>query len=239
MFKNIIIAALLVGAITGALLGVLQIFTTSPIIMAAEAYEVSEASAADTHNGATQAHSHTHSHDDAGEAWAPSDGIERTTYTIFASMLTAVGFAMLVIAAMAYTQKIKPLHGLLFGLAGYLSFFVAPSLGLIPEIPGTLAANLEGRQGWWMMTVLLTAAGLACLAFMPKLFKLFGFALIAVPHVLGAPLPSQHGFANTDPQAVAALTELSGQFVIMTAITLLVFWVVLGVLSSYAAKKYL
>lgn len=231
MFKNIIISALLVGAIAGAVLGVMQIFATSPIIFAAEVYEVAEAPSDHSHDATT------HSHE--AEAWAPEDGIERGIYTIFAAMLTAVGFAMLVIAAMAFTKKFEIWHGLLFGLAGYLSFFVAPSLGLVPEIPGSLAANLEGRQGWWMMTVLLTAAGLACFAFMPKFFKLFGFALIAVPHVLGAPLPEHHGFANTDPEAVAALTALSGDFIMMTAVTLFVFWLVLGVLASFAGRKYI
>lgn len=230
MFKNIVISALIVGAIAGAILGALQNFTTSPIILAAEFYEVTAAPDEHTHDAAD------HQHD--AEEWGPEDGFERITYTILASILTAVGFAMLTIAAMAYTEKVKPLHGLLFGLAGYIIFFVAPSLGLVPEIPGSLAANLEGRQGWWMMTVILTAAGLACLAFIPSLFRLFGVALIAIPHIIGAPLPEHHGFLNTHPDAVAALTELSGQFVIMTGATLLVFWVILGLLSSYAAKRF-
>lgn len=233
MFKNIIINALVVGAIAGALLGVMQIFTTSPIIQAAEFYEIT---ADETAHDEGAAHSHG---DEDAEAWGPEDGFERTAYTIASSMLTAVGFAMLTIAAMAFTNKTSLLSGLLFGLAGYLSFYVAPSIGLSPEIPGTVAANLEGRQGWWMMTVLLTAAGLACLAFMPNLFKISGLALIAVPHILGAPLPEHHGFANTHPDAVAALTSLSSDFIIATAATLFIFWVVLGLVSSYMTKRFM
>lgn len=232
MFKNIIVSAMIVGVIAGAFLGALQNFTTTPIILAAEFYEVTAEAGAEV-----DGHSHSHAGDDA-EAWGPEDGFERTAYTIFASILTAIGFAMLVIAAMAFTKKTSLLSGLLFGLAGYLSFYVAPSMGLLPEIPGTVAANLEGRQGWWLMTVILTAAGLACLAFMPKLFKLFGFALIAIPHILGAPLPEHHGFANTHPEAVAALTNLSNEFIMMTAITLFMFWVVLGMLSGFVAKRF-
>lgn len=232
MFKNIIVSAMIVGVIAGALLGALQNFTTTPIIIAAEFYEV-------TADPSAEADGHGHSHgDEEAEAWGPKDGFERTAYTIFASILTAVGFAMLVIAAMAFTKKTSLLSGLLFGLAGYLSFYVAPAMGLLPEIPGTIAANLEGRQGWWLMTVILTAAGLACLAFMPQLFKLFGIALIAIPHILGAPLPEHHGFANTHPEAVAALTDLSNEFILMTAISLFIFWVVLGMLSGYVAKRF-
>lgn len=235
MFKNIIISAIIVGVIAGAILGLLQNFTTTPIILAAEAYEVTEAPAATANEG----HSHNaaaHNHDE--NAWSPEDGFERTAYTILASILTAIGFAMLTIAAMAFSGKTSMLNGLLFGLAGYLSFYVAPSLGLLPEIPGTVAANLEGRQAWWLITVVLTAAGLGCLAFINSYFRLFGLALMAIPHILGAPLPEQHGFANQSPEAVAALSNLSNDFILMTAITLFVFWVVLGVLSGYVAKRF-
>lgn len=233
MFKNIIVSALIVGALVGALLGVLQIFTTSPIIQAAEFYEITADPTTPTHDEST-----THSHDDDAEAWGPEDGFERTAFTIASSMLSAVGFAMLTIAAMAFTNKTSPLSGLLFGIAGYLSFYVAPSLGLLPEIPGTVAANLEGRQGWWMMTVLLTAAGLACIAFIPSLFRWAGLALIAVPHIIGAPQPEHHGFNNTHPDAVAALTALSNEFIIATAVTLLLFWLALGLAASFAARRF-
>lgn len=235
MFKNIILSALIVGAIAGAILGAMQLFTTSPIILAAEFYEVT-ADAEPGHDDSTAAHGH--SHGDDAEAWSPEDGFERTISTIVASILTAVGFAMLTIAAMAYSQKTNLLHGLLFGIAGYLSFYVAPSMGLLPEIPGSLAANLEGRQGWWMMTVILTAAGLACLAFIPSLFRLFGIALIAIPHIIGAPQPEHHGFLNQHPDAVKALTELSNEFILMTGITLFIFWVILGLLASAATKRF-
>ena len=223
---------MIVGVIAGALLGALQNFTTTPIIIAAEFYEVTADPSAET-----DGHSHSHG-DEQAEAWGPEDGFERTAYTILASILTAIGFAMLVIAPMAFTKKTSLLSGLLFGLAGYLSFYVAPSMGLLPEIPGTIAANLEGRQGWWLMTVILTAAGLGCLAFIKSPFRFFGLGLIAIPHILGAPLPEHHGFANTHPEAVAALTDLSNEFILMTAITLFIFWVVLGMLSGYVAKRF-
>lgn len=236
MFKNIVINAMIVGVIAGALLGILQNFTTTPIILAAEAYEVSETTEATTHSHGG-ASAHTHQHDD--EAWAPQDGFERVTYTILSSILTAIGFAMLTLAAMAASGKTSLLNGLLFGLAGFTIFYIAPALGLSPEIPGTIAANLEGRQAWWLMTVILTAAGLGCLAFLNQYYKLFGLALLAIPHILGAPQPEHHGFANTEPEAVAALTALSGDFILMTGLTLLIFWVATGIVSAHFAKKFI
>ncbi len=250
MFKNIIVSAIIVGVIVGALWAVLQNFTTTPIILAAEAYEVSDPVTFDGNGNGNGNGNHTHDSKQAHEteqanghghnpdAWAPNDGFERIGYTILTSILTAIGFAMLILAAMAASNKTNLLSGILFGLAGYISFYLAPSFGLAPEIPGSQAAQLEGRQGWWLMTVLLTAAGLACMAFINSKFRFFGLGLIAIPHILGAPLPEHHGFANSDPIAVAALTNLSNEFIILTGISLLVFWLALGAASSMAAKRY-
>lgn len=233
MFKNIVLSAAFVGVIVGAIMGVMQHYTTTPIILAAEVFEISQPEIA-PHGHDGQASSDHH----AKDAWSPEDGLERMFFTLLSSIVTAIGFAMLLLAAMAASEKIKLWHGLAFGFAGYISFFVAPSFGLAPEIPGTVAAQLEGRQGWWLLCVILTAAGLGVLAFIKQYYRFFGLALIAIPHILGAPTPEHHGFANTDPEAVAALTNLTNEFLIMTAISLLIFWVLLGVVSSFAANKF-
>ncbi|MGV8769566.1 CbtA family protein, partial [Pseudomonas aeruginosa] len=52
---------------------------------------------------------------------------------------------------------------LLWGLAGYAVFCLAPSLGLTTELPGTAAADLVQRQYWWIATAAATAVGLALL----------------------------------------------------------------------------
>ena len=81
------------------------------------------------------------------------------------------------------------------------------------------------------MTVILTAAGLWILAFQPKPFiKLFGVALIALPHIFGAPQPEVHeGLA---PQ------ELRTTFHIATLATNAIFWIVLGVLSALFFRRF-
>ena len=71
------------------------------------------------------------------------------------------------------------------------------------------------------------------------IYKIIGVGLLAIPHIIGAPQPEHHGFANTDPVAVAALTNLSADFVLMTGFSLLVLWLTIGLLSAYFGRKYL
>ena len=112
----------------------------------------------------------------------------------------------------------------------YLIFFVAPSLGLPPEVPGTEAANLKDRQLWWLMTVFDTAAGLWLLVFSKtKLNKLFGAVLLISPHSIGAPQPEVH--------SSAAPAELAHTFIIATAFANAVFWLALGGLMGLFSRK--
>ena len=227
LFRKILLASLLVGLVSGVALGLIQQFTTTPIIIAAEAYEV-------TDPAATTGHSHDH-----GDGWAPQDGIERTLYSIGATVIIACAYALLLMSVMALSGRANLRNGLIWGLAGYAVFFLAPSLGLAPEIPGTQTAALEGRQGWWLATVCMTAAGIGFLFFARKYYKLIAVPLLLIPHVLGAPHPEQAGFANTHPDAIAALTSLEHEFFIATAVTLAIFWVLMGVLSAYASERYI
>src|SRR3974390_3265881 len=41
-------------------------------------------------------------------------------------------------------------EGLMWGLAGFAVFTLAPGLGLPPELPGVPAAPLLSRQLWWV-----------------------------------------------------------------------------------------
>lgn len=181
-----------------------------------------------------------HHHDP--DAWAPEDGFERLFFTSISNVLAGMGFGLLILAAMTYLGKASILSGLLWGVAGYLTFFIAPTLGLHPEIPGMEAANLQGRQGWWLTTVALTGAGLGLIAFAHISLKIAGVVLLVIPHMLGAPLPelaagASH-FSHPDPQAVIALEALAADFLQATAIANGVFWLVLGVSCGYVINKF-
>lgn len=267
IFRNLFFAALVVGIISGITLGLVQQLAVVPTILAAEKYEVAEeepaaspiqavqavttATAHDhsTHDHGTSAQSEVavtpvqeahqatgHSHDP--DAWAPEDGFERIAYTFGANILSAIGFALLLLSGMALAGKANIKTGALWGVAGYLSFFVAPAIGLHPEIPGMEAADIQGRQGWWLATVVMTAAGLGLIAFGHISLKLGGLVLLLIPHFLGAPLPETHGFAHPDAAAVAALEGLAHSFVQYTAIANGIFWLVVGISSGYFINKF-
>jgi cobalt transporter subunit CbtA len=191
---------------------------------------------ADDEHTAAHAHDQAHSHGDHAHAsQAEGSGFagfsERTLYTLLASVLTGITFALLLAAAMTFYGKGNARLGLLWGLAGYLAFFVAPSLGLPPELPGTTAAAIEYRQLWWVSTVIATIAGLALLVFAKSMvLKGVGLLLLAIPHFVGAPVPIHH--SSLAPE------ELSRAFIWMTAIANFIFWVSLGVLTAFLLNRF-
>ena len=111
-------------------------------------------------------------------------------------------------------------------------------MGIHPEIPGTIAQSLEHRQIWWISSATATAAGLLMLYYGKNPVKLGGLVLIVLPQLVGAPVTEKLGFANTDPAAIAALSKLSSQFIIMTSIGMVVFCVLLGTLSGLASARF-
>ena len=248
VLRRIAAAVLLAGALAGMLLTGIQQLQVAKIIMQAEVYEeAASAKAEEAHQhahamAATQAqgHSHEHSsehshegdhHHDA-DAWEPANGFERTAYTALANVSMAIGFALFLAAAIVISgQQANWRRGLLWGGAGYLVFFVAPSLGLPPEVPGSLAAPLHARQLWWLMTAGMTAAGLGLIVYVRHwLFKALGVALLVLPHLIGAPQPEMHGGA--------APAELVQAFIHATALANGLFWLALGGLTGYFSKKF-
>lgn len=222
--------ALLAGISAGLVGWGVHMAATTPLILQAEVYETSGEAAE-----VTAAHSHEagaaeHEHD--AEAWAPADGWERNLYTLGADVVTSVGFAFLLTAAIVFFGKGADWRrGLLWGLAGFACFTLAPAFGLPPELPGTEAAPLLDRQLWWVGTVVATAGGLFAAA---RLRNVYGYAiaviLIALPHVIGAPQP--------DVPGGLAPAELEHKFIGVAIASSLVFWLVLGVLTGAFFKRY-
>ena len=123
-------------------------------------------------------------------------------------------------------------HGAVWGLAGFAVFTLAPGLGLPPELPAMPAAEFAGRQAWWLATVVATAAGLALIALKGGFaWSLAGLALIALPHLVGAPEPPAH------ESPVPA--DLHRRFVIAAMVTSLIFWVVLGAAAGAVRRRLL
>ena len=220
--KMLIVSALWAGLWAGLLLTAVQRIQVIPSLLQAEMYEQQAANH-------VHADGQTHSHE--AESWQPQNGWERTFFTAVANISLAVGFALLLGAVGTLRGGIGGWRkGLLWGLAGYAVFFVAPSLGLPPEVPGTEAANLNARQLWWLMTVFDTAVGLWLLFFAKThTNKLLGVVLLISPHVIGAPQPEIPGSV--------APAELSAAFIVATAFANAIFWLALGALMGLFSAK--
>jgi cobalt transporter subunit CbtA len=234
ILRRILTAGLFAGLIAGTAVTVVQMLQITPLILAAEVFEDSAPAPAHVHDGATAGE---HDHDGAPEAWAPADGLERGAFTWLANILTGTGFGLILAAAMAFAGRpTDARRGLLWGLAGYGVFAVAPALGLPPELPGMMAADLAARQVWWIMTVGGTAAGLALIVFAPskpykRPLQVAGLALILLPHLLGAP--------HLAAEAGAVPAELAARFVVASLAAAALFWVVLGAVVGHVMARLL
>lgn len=246
IFRQIVFYALLVGALSGLVLTVAQTWQVVPIIQAAEEFEGEPVlTTAAEHPGHSAAfHEHAEHEHSAGE-WAPEDGIERTAYTLLSNVLTAIGFALVIMVAMLASasywrhgdHRLDWRHGLIWGGAGYAVFWLSPALGLPPEIPLAATAPLEARQLWWLFTVVCTAIGLAGLAFGKSPWRWAAPVLLLVPHLVGAPHPPGAMFGGQPPAVAAELEQLAQQFIGATAIANAALWLVLGLASAWAVRR--
>ncbi|WP_298875674.1 CbtA family protein [uncultured Bradyrhizobium sp.] len=249
-FRAIVFASVISGFIVGLLVTVVQQFGTVPLILKAEVFEKAAEThqheapataqpAAAGHEHADHDHAaHDHGagdHDHSG-AWEPRDGFERNAYTAAANVLTAIGFALLLAGFFAMRsgatgRRVSWHEGLLWGLAGFAVFTLAPGLGLPPELPGVPSSPLLSRQIWWLAAVLATAGGLALIVFRRTVpAAISGVILLTLPHLIGAP-----DLANIETNVPSSLSH---QFVTAVTVTSLVFWTLLGGLTSAVFARF-
>jgi cobalt transporter subunit CbtA len=234
LFRNAVFTAALAGLLAGIILAALQTYATVPLILQAETFENAGAPAHDhgaaSTEPATAASAESHHHDE--EAWAPADGFERFAYSAAINAVSGIGFALLLVAISEFAGGIVNWRqGVLWGLAGFAVFTLAPGLGLPPELPAMPAADLGARQTWWIGTVLATGIGLWLIAFQGTVaLSLVGLALIVAPHVIGAPQPESH--ESPIPEA------LHHQFVVAVTVTNLIFWVALGGIVALVRPRF-
>jgi cobalt transporter subunit CbtA len=216
LLRRLLVAALIAGGASGVLLGAAQVAFITPLILEAEVHERRDSSRQES----------------AQQAWAPKNGVERNVYTVLFSTLAGFGFALLLNAGMLLRGQSGIKQGLLWGCAGFAVFSLAPALGLPPELPGVPAANLLGRQTWWLSTVLATAFGLSCVAFSRRPWaRVLGIAALVLPHLIGPPSGVVSGQSSVD--------HLEGAYVATSLLTMFLFWVILGTLSSYLQNRLL
>jgi cobalt transporter subunit CbtA len=202
---------------SGLLLTVIQQIEIVPLIEVVEAREAA--------NVASQAHQHS----EANQSWIPHNGWERAVASAASNIILSIAFALLLSSAMSLRQSAGWRAGLVWGIAGYVVFFVAPALGLPPELPGTDAAPLSERQLWWVGTASCTAAGLWLAAFAGKpLVRVFGLVLLCAPHAIGAPQPQIDDGVN--------IGDLAKEFVRATYLANAALWLSLGAFVGVFAR---
>ncbi len=187
--RRVLVSALAGGCLAGLIFFALQAATLLPLIQTAERYERAAAAAMPEHT-------------EPG-GWQPEEGGERLAYTALTDVVTGIGFALLLVGGFSLQRGTVGLRrGLVWGLAGYAVFALAPGLGLPPAPPGSAAADLAARQAWWLGTALATAAGLALLVFgRRRSWQATGALLLVLPHLVGAPRPEAPG--GTAPPELA------------------------------------
>src|SRR4051794_22555403 len=152
IFRNVVFVAALAGLVSGVVQTALQTYATDPLIHQAEVFE--NAGAGEHDHVAVPAageQAAAPAHDE--QAWAPADGWERFGSNLLARVISGVGFALVLVAVSEFAGGIANWRqGLLWGLAGFAAFTLAPGFGLRPELPAMPAADLLGRQVWWWST---------------------------------------------------------------------------------------
>lgn len=218
MFRQVLIGGLLGGAAGGLIIALLQAWLATPLLLTAESFEAAS----------HLAHGHAAGHGAGHDGGA---GLLRLLQGGGATLAVAIGYAWMLLAVMAARgEHITARRAAIWALAGFLAAGLAPALGLPPKLPGMAAPDLVAAQFWWAGTALATAAGLYALAFGRGLRRVaLGIALIALPHLVGAPMAQGTG------SAVPA--DLAAAFVAVSLALQALVWVVPGALAGHVVAR--
>ena len=220
MIKQLFTSAVLAGLVAGIFAAALQLIFVVPLLIEGETFEQGLVVHFTTvENGAIET--------PVGNPDVMAQ-LPRHVGTLAMNMVVYTGFAFLMVVGIAQRagHKINGRSGLIWGLAGFLAVNLAPAVGLAPELPGTIAADMFARQMWWLGTVLASIAGIASIAFARAPWGMItGAALLAAPHVIGAPvLDTYYGIAPP---------ELASHFAARALAVAAASWAVLGATAGW------
>lgn len=208
--RHLLLVGLVAGVVAGLAASVLQAFLVTPLILEAERSEA-------VHPPAPDSQHESHEHE--------SSPLQRGGLTFVSNTLAGIGFGLLLAAGYSLRGAVNWRAGVAWGLAGFAAFYLAPSIGLPPSLPGSDLADLGARQAWWLGTAVATVVGLAVLLLgRPGWAKGLGVALLIVPHLIGAPQQA----ARFGPPP-----ELAQAFILWSGLVAAVFWLVLGASSGW------
>ncbi len=217
MFSRFVTSALFAGAVAGLIAGLLQLAFVQPVLLHAELYESGEL----VHFGADAVSAHP---------VLPGFDAVRDGLSLIFTMLTYTGYALILLALMSLAEdrgaRIDARTGMIWGIAGFVMFHLAPAFTLAPEVPGVAAADVGARQVWWFATVAAAGVALWLIAFARSWpFWVVAVVLLTAPHLIGAPEPDS--FSGTVPPEIAALFAARALGVGLAA------WVLLGSFAGF------
>lgn len=243
MIQRMVTSALFAGLAAGLLAALLHFAFVQKLILLGEQYETGTlthfSSGSDpnavVHDGmvavepaAPAATPDAHAaHHAAGDE--PNE-TSRNALTVLFSIVVYVAYSLILVAGFGladhFGKRITAREGLLWGLAGFASFQLMPAMGLAPELPGTIAAELHLRQIWWWGTAGATMTALALIGYGRGIMPIIvAVVLLAAPHIIGAPEAEQ--FWGVAPP------ELAASFAARVLGDGLAVWAVLGWLAGH------
>jgi cobalt transporter subunit CbtA len=227
MLMRMLAGGLIAGFAAGLFATVLHFAFVQEIILHAELYESGEL----VHFGEPMDHGGEAGHDDHGGHGDAGEGsaFTRNLLTVLFTGLIYAGYGLVLVAgyqvAGLFGRTITPQEGVLWGIAGFAAFQLSPAMGLAPELPGAIGADITLRQYWWLGTVVATAGGLALIAYgRGVLTVIAGATLVALPHAIGAPVLDEF-FGYAPP-------ELAAEFSARVLGVALAVWALLGWLTA-------
>lgn len=234
MIKRMLTSALIAGFAAGLVAAVLHFAFAQELILLAEEYESGtlvhfQGVAADGAVATEPASGALAAEPAAGAMAAEPSALSRNFWTVLFQGLQFSGLGLLMVAGFALAERFgRPVaarDGILWGIAGFVTFQLAPEMGLAPELPGIPAADLAARQVWWLGTVIATAAALGLLAWGRGIVAAaVAVVLLAAPHVIGAPALDSFG-------GIVA-PEMSAEFAARSLGLAFTAWAVLGWLAA-------
>ncbi|MFT6168224.1 MAG: cobalt transporter subunit CbtA [Celeribacter sp.] len=220
MYRRVLASALYAGLGAGLIAALLQFYFVIPTLLEGELFE----SGQKIHFILDGTSMSDRSHLGIGTDWM------RHLMTVSFDVVTYMGYGLILIGLMALAEQrgltsVTPRQGVIWGLAGFVAIQLAPAIGMPPELPGTIGAELAPRQAWWLGTLVASSFGLWLIAFGKGPIALVGIVLLAIPQIVGAP--------HLDTFWGVAPPELAAEFATLSLGTAAAGWTVLGWLCSY------
>lgn len=230
MLMRMLAGGLIAGFAAGLFAAMLHFAFVQELILQAELYETGDLVhfGEPMDHGAQDAHGGHGGHGEAGAASA----FTRNALTVLFSGLIYAAYGLILVAgyqvAALFGRALTPAEGVLWGIAGFAAFQLSPAMGLAPELPGTIAADLSLRQIWWLGCVAATIGGLALIGYgRGMIATIAGAVLVVLPHAIGAPvLDEYYGYAPP---------ELAAEFSARVLGVGLAVWALLGWLTAKLA----